>query len=103
MPEIAPSSVLLPAPLAPNTATISPWRAWKLNPRRAWECPWNTLSPFTFSKLILIFLPEIGFYYLSITLNLFRSPFGDSHPKIQNQDPVGNLHHSIHVVFHQNY
>ncbi len=50
-PETVWSVVVLPAPLAPISVTISPWLTWKEMSLMAWMAPYQTLMPSTFSSV----------------------------------------------------
>src|SRR3978361_1121873 len=100
IPEIERSVVLLPAPLAPISATSWPCLIDSEMPLMASPLPYRqtrSLISSTFSRS----LPEIGPYHFRIALDRRRRPLGDDLAVVQNHDPVRHPHHHRHVMLDQ--
>src|SRR3972149_5677495 len=97
-PHTALTSVVLPAPFAPSSATISPGATRSDTRRRAWILPEETLSSAT---LITLVDPQIGLDHLWRRLDLRGNALRDLPSEVEHHDPVGHLHDESHLVLDQ--
>src|SRR3984957_1008038 len=109
-PEIVRSNVVLPAPFAPSTAVTAPGSASKETERSACTAPNETLrsrtsSPASLRRAFLAVLvhhvPEIRAHHRGVDADGVRRAAGDDLPEIEDDDPVADRHHQIHVVLHE--
>src|SRR5579863_6072031 len=98
-PEIVLSVVVLPAPLPPIRATISPASTLNEMPFNTSMCPYDTLKRSTLSMSVPP--AEIGLDHQRIALNVRRRPFGDLLAEIEHCDAVADAHDEPHIVFDQ--
>ena len=99
VPAIVSSSEVLPEPLAPMMATISPGFICS-------EMPFSTLSfPYPDSRLriLSIVLSQVHGYDLAVPLDLRGCALGDFFAVGKNGYLVGNVHDEGHVVLDQEY
>src|SRR5690606_8910459 len=90
------STVVLPAPLVPMMATISPSPTVKAASRTAVTPPYFTVSPLTLSKGVL--RSEIGLDDLGVVGDLRRRSLGDLAAEVEHRHLVANAHDRVHVV-----
>src|ERR1700742_3021215 len=90
-PEMVLRVVVLPAPLPPIKATISPGSTLNEMPFSTSICPYDTRR---FSILSMGVPPaEIGFDHLRIALNLGRGAFRNLPAEVEHRDAVADAHH----------
>src|SRR5438876_9489206 len=100
MPERLSSSVLLPAALAPTTATISPAATSRLTSRRMWTSPYQAFTPAASSKGEV--LSEVGVDDPTVAHDLGGRALGDLLAVVEHDDPLGHAHdHGHHVLDHE--
>src|SRR3954462_8940902 len=88
--------VVLPAPFAPISATISPSPTVRLMPCSAWMRPYSSV---TFSSSSSIGrLPQVRGDDCLVVPHLVRRTFGDLPTELQHDDAIGHTHHQAHVV-----
>src|SRR3954447_14212370 len=96
-PEIARMVVVLPAPFAPISATISPSPTVRLMPCNAWIRPYSRV---TFSSSSSIGRhSQVRRDDRRVVPHLVRCALGDLPTELQHDDAVGHPHHQAHVVF----
>src|SRR5579883_3259366 len=95
-PAIARISVVLPAPLAPSSATILPAGTLSDTCCRTRTRPY----PASRSRTSSIFIPfaEVGIDNLWIVANLGRRPLCENAALMHHGDPRGKPHHDPHIV-----
>src|SRR3981081_2835702 len=98
-PEIVLSVVVLPAPLPPIKATISPTSTLNEMPLRTSMWPSLTLMLSTLS--ILGPPAEMGLDHLWIALNLTGRAFRDLAAEVEHPHALADLHDEAHIVFDQ--
>src|SRR5437762_8936063 len=89
------SVVLLPAPFAPISATISPSPTSNETSRHAGTSPY---ARSTFSTLSSKLAPEIGLDDARLRLHLARRALEQRLAVIEHQHALGDVHHEVHVV-----
>src|SRR5581483_1684480 len=94
------SRVVLPAPLAPTTATIWPAGTSKETPRSAWMWPYASSRSCTSSRLGSV-LAEVCLDNNWVGLDLGRRALGQLAAEVQHGDALANVHDQAHVVFYQ--
>src|SRR5262245_13195370 len=100
IPERLRSSVLLPAALAPTTATISPLATARLTSRRMWTSPYQAFTPVASSKGEL--LAEVGVDHPAVAHDVGGGALGDLLAVVQDDDALGYAHdHGHHVLDHE--
>src|SRR5690242_15326825 len=102
-PEMVESVVVLPAPLAPISATISPRRTSTSMPRSACVPPRRTWTSSSHSMTALPPLAEIGFDHLGIALDLLGRALGQHPPLVEHQDALAMRHDHLHVMLDQHH
>src|SRR5213593_1920554 len=99
-PEMAISSVLLPAALAPTTATICPEPTANDTSQRTRTSPYQALRPTASSKQVL--LAEIGLDDAGMASDRRRRTLGDLLAVVEDEDARRDLHDNSHdVLDHQ--
>src|SRR5262245_13175211 len=100
-PEIVRRTVVLPAPLAPISATSSPlftesetWSSTRVRPRCS-----VTLSRESTGGLVDA---KVGLDDAGVCAHLLGSAFGDLFAVVDHDDAVGDRHDDVHVVLDQN-
>lgn len=88
---------VLPAPLRPTRATISPSSMLNVKSWTTWLGPYQALSFWTSS--IAIVLPQIDAADLRVGLNRGRRAVGDEPAVMQHEDPVRQAEDHLHLVF----
>src|ERR1700742_5205948 len=98
-PEMVLSVVVLPAPLPPIRATISPMSTLNEMPFSTSIWPYDTWR----SSILSMAMPpaEIGLDDLRIALNVRRRALGDFLAEVEHRDAVADSHHQPHVVLDQ--
>src|SRR5574344_48531 len=94
-PQIVLSSVDFPAPFAPMSVTIFPSGTSMSTPLRALMPPYETCR---LVMLSIFVLPKVCGDNVFVALYFCRCARSNERTKIQNVDPVGNVHDKIHVV-----
>src|SRR5665811_2585723 len=96
------SSVVLPAPLAPISVTISPASTWSVTPCRTSMRPYAllTFSIESTNRLLRTVNTQIGFDHRRVGTHLFGRAFGERSPACQDMNPVGNIHHQTHCLLY---
>src|SRR3954462_11394109 len=100
-PEMVASVVVLPAPLAPIRATISPSSISRLMPRRAWVPPRRTCTSSSRSMRALSATPEIGLDYGWISLDVVGRSGRQQAALVDHDQPLADSHHHLHVMLDQ--
>src|SRR5690349_12160956 len=100
--EMARSVVVLPAPFAPSTATISPSPTERSIPCSACNGPYRAATPRSSSRGMLGPLAaQIRLDHRRVALNLRGRALGDLAPEVEDVHAVGDAHHEVHVVLDQ--
>src|SRR5215813_11927774 len=100
-PEIVASVVVLPAPLAPIRATISPSSTSMVTPRKAWVPPRRTWTSSSRSMAVLSPPPEIGLDDGRISLDLGWRAGREESSLVDDDQPLADAHDHLHVMLHQ--
>src|ERR1700761_6933308 len=96
-PEMVLRVVVLPAPLPPIKATISPISTLNEMPLSTSIWPYETCR---FSTLSMTVPPaEIGLDHQRVALNIRRDAFGDFLAEVEHGHAVTDPHHQPHIVF----
>src|ERR1700678_3371761 len=98
-PEIVLSVVVLPAPLPPINATISPISTLNEMPLSTSIWPYETLRPSTLSMAVPP--AEIGLDHQRIALDIGWCAFGDLLAEVEHGHALAHPHHQPHIVFDQ--
>src|ERR1035437_6107193 len=98
-PLIVFSSDVLPAPLAPSSATLSPCRTDKVMPLNALTLPYCTSSPSISS--IGLFASKIRLQHHRIVAHLLWRAFRQLLAVVQHHDLVRDRHHQVDHMLHQ--
>src|SRR5579859_1465106 len=100
-PEMVLSVVVLPAPLPPISATISPISTPNEMPLSTSIWPYDTWR----SSILSMAVPpaEIGFDDLRIALNVRGRAFGDLFAEVEHRDAITDSHHQPHIMLDQQY
>src|SRR6266478_952765 len=100
MPEITLRVVLLPAPLAPRSATIVCSGTRRLTPDKASIRPYaaETLVSWMRSATTGLLGAQIGLDHPRMVLHLCRAALRDLLAEAQHRDPIGDRHHKLHDV-----
>ena len=98
IPVMARTMVVLPAPLEPRMATISPSSRVKLMSHRILTEPYPAFNPSTFSMYVLLLCPQIDFHHIRIIHDLLRRPFRDLLPMVEHNDLLTETDHCLHDV-----
>src|SRR5205823_10072823 len=102
-PEIARRVVLLPAPLAPSSVTISPASTRSDRPRTASTLPYAAATRSSSSSGTVVRLPEIGGDDFGVAQHLRRRAVGDAAAEVEHRDVIGDLLDQMHVVIDDEY
>src|SRR5262249_2613048 len=102
-PEIVFNVVLLPAPLAPISVTISPRRTSSETPCRPVTRAQAATTPSSLSPPVLPGTAEIGFNDPRIFLDLRRRAVREPASIVEDGDFVAHAHHHVHMVLHQDH
>src|SRR5207302_8458520 len=94
------SVVLLPAPLAPISATISPAATSKETARQAGTSPYASS---TLSTLRSEFAAQIGLDDARVCLHLARRAFEERHAMVHHEHALRDVHDQVHVVLHDEH
>src|SRR5256885_4850191 len=86
-------SVLLPLPLVPSSATVSPASTWSVTPRSALTAPYPASSP-SMARLSA----KIGLLYPLVRHDLGRRADGDDPACVEAHHALGKAHHGLHDV-----
>src|SRR5215467_4312337 len=97
VPETARSVVVLPAPLAPSSATMLPSLTFSEIPCSALMDPYEAWTSVSSSSAISLG-PQIGIDDGRVLPYFAWSTFSDLAAEVQHHDPVGDVHHQIHMV-----
>src|SRR6185437_2342010 len=100
-PEMARMVVVLPAPLAPISATTSPSSMPIEMPCSASIRPYATTTSSSSSSIFGH--PQVGGDDLGIAAYLGGRALGDLPAELQDHDPVGYAHHQAHVVLDEQH
>src|SRR6266568_6088437 len=99
-PAMAFNSVLLPAPLAPRTATISPAATLIETPNSAWKSPWKASSARTSSSVSGIGRdPHVDLRHFGAANDGLRIAFGDQCAAMQHHKPVDHRDECMDNMF----
>src|SRR5579863_4841868 len=100
-PEMVESVVVLPAPLPPIRATISPISTLNEMPLSTSIWPYDTRR----SSILSMAVPpaEIGLDHLRIALDVRRRALGDLLAEVEHRDAVADAHHQPNIVLDQQY
>src|SRR2546421_8278871 len=86
-------SVLLPLPLVPSSATVSPASTWSVTPRSALTAPYPASSP-SMARLSA----KIGLLYPLVRHDFGRRADGDDPTRVEAHHALGKAHHGLHDV-----
>src|SRR5882672_10637828 len=103
-PRTARSVDVLPTPLRPSSATVSPAPTVRSTPRSTGTLPISAVMPSTVSTTLpsLVFRrAEIGLLNLRVAADLCRSAACQQRPLRHDDDLVGDGEHHLHVVLDQ--
>src|SRR6266545_2514208 len=100
-PEIVRTVVLFPAPLAPRRQTSSPDATVRETPWSTSTAPYATVTSSSVSKGLV--RSEVGADDLGVALDLRRGALGDLLTVVQDDDPITEAHHQLHVVLHEQH
>jgi len=95
-PEIALSVVVLPAPLAPISATSWPRSTVSEMPLTAVTWPYRQTTSQSSSTLLP--LPKISTDHFGIVLNLRRRSLGYNAAVVEHNNTIAHLHDHRHIV-----
>src|SRR5215211_5224751 len=95
-PEMARMVVVLPAPLAPMSATTSPSSTCRVMPCRAWMRPYASVMLSSSSSIGRH--SQVGGDHLRVVTHFGGRTLGDLLSELQHHDAVGNAHDQPHVV-----
>src|SRR5512132_2292611 len=98
VPDTARSVVVLPAPLAPSRATISPSATVSETPCRALIGPYRASTPRSSSSVDTLG-PQVGLDHVRICLHLAGRSLRDLAAEVEHVYAVADRHHQLHVVF----
>src|SRR5215470_16975419 len=96
MPTMHLSSVLLPLPLVPSSATVSPDGTSSETPSSARTAPYPASTPLK-ERL----LAKVGLLHLGVAHDLLGEPVRYLTSGHQHHQPVGEVHHGAHDVLDQ--
>src|SRR6185437_2231103 len=96
------NSVLLPAPLAPISATISPAPTVSETPCSTFVRPWPLATPSSSSSADML-ASQIGLDDARIAAHHVARPFGHFLAVIHHHDVIGEAHDEAHVVLDQKH
>src|ERR1700694_5267367 len=95
IPDIARSSVVLPAPFAPIRAVMLPAAIDRSMPRNTGTSPYPAQRPTTSSRAMMP-PAEIGFYHRGVRGNRGRQPLGDLAAVGHHHDAIRQRHDRAH-------
>src|SRR5262249_16079713 len=108
VPRIVRSAVVLPAPLAPISVTISRGATDSEMPRSARMLAYDVWTSTRSStdlpqvryggELLLVAGAQIRLDHARVALDLGRRALGDPHPVVEHGDAIRDPHHDAHVV-----
>src|SRR6476646_2283922 len=98
VPDTARSVVVLPAPLAPSRATISPSATVSETPCKALIGPYRASTPCSSSSVDSLD-PQVGLDHVRICLHLAGRSLCDLAAEVEHVHAVADRHHQLHVVF----
>src|SRR5258707_6119927 len=101
-PEIARRVVVLPAPFAPSSATISPSSTFSDSPCSATIGPYRAVT-FRSSSRGIELPPEIRLDHVRVRAHLGRRAFRELAPEVEDVHTVGDRHHEVHVVLDEEH
>src|SRR5205814_5777274 len=93
MPMMHLMSVLLPLPLVPSSATVSPSRTSRDTPCSTRTAPYPASTSRTTSLLA-----KVGLLHGRVPHDLLRRAFGDAFARVEHHDALGEAHHGPHDV-----
>src|SRR6185312_6040711 len=93
------SVVVLPAPFAPMTVTVSPSSTSMVTSRTASTGPYLTAIPSIFSSATFV-ASQVCRNHFTVGTDLLWRPVRDTPAKVDDGNAVRELHDEIHVVFH---
>src|SRR5919204_867496 len=102
VPETDRSVVVLPAPFAPSSATISPSSTRSDTPCSALIGPYRASTPRS-SSSGGIFSSEIRLDHLWVYPHVRRRAAGDQTPEVENVHVITDGHDEVHVVLDEQY
>src|SRR5260370_551777 len=97
VPDMARRVVVLPAPLAPRSATMPPASTLSDTPCSALMGPYAATTPFSSSCAILL-RPQVGLDDARVGLHFARGAFGDHAAEVEHDDAIADSHDQVHVV-----
>src|SRR5438105_3496487 len=96
IPLMARSVVVLPAPLAPNSATTEPSSTFSETPWRARMEPYDACTSLSSSSAI--FRSQVSLNDAGVGLHLAGRSLRDLLAEVEADHAVGDAHHQVHVV-----
>src|SRR5437016_2881876 len=107
-PDTTESSVDLPAPLEPMSATISPSRMSRLTSQRTCTAPYaaerfstRSIRPLwrhSSAGALCVLLAEVRFDHFAVAHDLLRRAFGNLLTVVQDDDALAQAHDGFHHV-----
>src|SRR4051812_32036321 len=103
IPQITFNVVLLPAPLAPRSATMLSSATRRLTPERASMRPYEaeTSVSWIMSATACLLRAEVGLDHAGVVLDVGRGALSDLLAEAQHGDAVGDRHDQLHDVLNQ--
>src|SRR3954454_8159076 len=96
MPMTARRVVVLPAPLRPSSATVSPSRMSRSTPCSTWLSPYQACRPRTSRKgTSLMLASHVGLAHLRVLADLVVTALGEDLAPGQHRDPVAEVGHDV--------
>src|SRR5262245_16640562 len=103
---MARSVEVLPTPLRPSSATVSPGPTLRFTPCRTGTLPMSAVTPSTVSMMLrsLVFgRAQVGFLDLGVGADLLGRTAREERTLCHNDDLVGDGEHHLHVVLDENH
>src|SRR5260370_17184857 len=97
VPDMARRVVVLPAPLAPRSATMPPASTLSDTPCSALMGPYAATTPFSSSCAILL-RPQVGLDDARVGLYFARGAFRDHAAEVEHDDAIADSHDKFHMV-----
>src|SRR6266566_7603612 len=96
-------SVVLPIPLRPSIATLSPAGIASETSESTTASPYPAVRPSMTRRSGIQGLPEIDCLDAGVARNLSRQPIGKQRTVDQYGNPIGKREHQVHVVLDQQH
>src|SRR3954466_3824753 len=93
------SRLVLPTPLRPSSARLSPSFSVNDTSSSTIDSPYPAVTLSNTSNSVMFRLPQINFLDARVRRNLRRRPFGQHLAAYQHRNAVGEAEHQAHIVF----